>query len=75
MSGNFLSCRKGVKDPLEVPEFSVSTPSLPQQKWASSRLEGRTSWIFSFWGSYSRLTTGTTATRSGGLSKGQFTWE
>ena len=21
MSGNFLSCRKGVKDPLEVPEF------------------------------------------------------
>ena len=23
MSGNFLSCSKGVKDPLEVPEFSV----------------------------------------------------
>ena len=22
MSGNFLSCSQGVKDPLEVPEFS-----------------------------------------------------
>ena len=45
MLGNFLSCSKGVKDPLEVPEFNVITPYLPQQKWASSRLEGRTSWI------------------------------
>ena len=26
MSGNFLSCSTGVKDPLEVPEFSVITP-------------------------------------------------
>ena len=34
MSGNFLSCSKGVNDPLEVPEFSVITPYLPQQKWA-----------------------------------------
>ena len=35
MSGNFLSCSKGVKDPLEVPEFKsdyplvVSTSVLP----------------------------------------------
>ena len=71
MSGNFLSCSKGVKDPLEVPEFSVITPYLPQQKWASSRLEGRTSWIFSSCGRCSRLTTGTSRTRSGGLRKGQ----
>ena len=71
MSGNFLSCRKGVKDPLEVPEFSVITPYLPQQKWASSRLEGRTSWIFSSCGWCSRLTMGTSGTRSGGLRKGQ----
>ena len=62
MSGNFLSCSKGVKDPLEVPEFSVITPYLPKQKWASSRLEGRTSWIFSTWGSCSRLTMGTSGT-------------
>ena len=43
----------------------------PQRKWASSRLEGRTSWIFSSCGRCSRLTTGTTGTRSGGLRKGQ----
>ena len=43
----------------------------PHWKWASSRLEGRTSWIFSSWGRCSRLTTGTSGTRSGGLRKGQ----
>ena len=42
-----------------------------QRKWASSRLEGRTSWIFSSSGRCSRLTTGTSGTRSGGLKKGQ----
>ena len=42
-----------------------------QWKWASSRLEGRTSWIFSSCGRCSRLTTGTSGTRSGGLRKGQ----
>ena len=26
MSGNFLSCSKGVKDPLEVPEFKSEYP-------------------------------------------------
>ena len=43
----------------------------PQRKWASSRLEGTTSWIFSSCGRCSRLTTGTTGTPSGGLRKGQ----
>ena len=43
-----------------------------QRKWASSCLEGRTSWIFSSCGRCSRLTTGTSATRSRGLRKGQF---
>ena len=43
----------------------------PQRKWASSRLEGRTSWIFSSCGRCSRLPTGTSGTRSGGLRKGQ----
>ena len=43
----------------------------PQRKWASSRLEGRTSWIFSSCGRCSRLTTGTSGTRSGGIRKGQ----
>ena len=43
----------------------------PQRKWASSRLEGRTSWIFSSWGRCSQLKTGTSGTSSGGLRKGQ----
>ena len=43
----------------------------PQRKWASSRLEGRTSWIFSRCGRCSRLTTGTSGIRSCGLRKGQ----
>ena len=43
----------------------------PQRKWASSRLEGRISWIFSSCGRCSRLTMGTSETRSGGLRKGQ----
>ena len=43
----------------------------PQRKWTSSRLEGRTSWIFTSWGMCSRLTTGTSGTRSAGLRKGQ----
>ena len=43
----------------------------PQRKWASSRLEVRTSWIFSSCGRCSRLTTGTSGTHSGGLRKGQ----
>ena len=44
---------------------------ISQQKGASSLLEGRTSWIFSSCGRCSRLTTGTSGTRSGGLRKGQ----
>ena len=44
---------------------------MPQRKWASSRQKGRTSWIFSSCSRCSRLTTGTSRTRSGGLSKGQ----
>ena len=71
MSGNFLSCSKSVKDPLEVPEVGVISLESPQRKWASSRLEGTTSWIFSSCGNCSRLTMGTTGTRSGGLRKGQ----
>ena len=43
----------------------------PQRKWASSRLEGRTSWIFSSCGRCSRLKTGNSGTCSGGLRKGQ----
>ena len=71
MSVNFLCCSKGVKDPLEVPEARLISLETSPRKWASSRLEGRTSWIFSSCNRCSRLTTGTSGTRSGGLRKGQ----
>ena len=51
--------------------LDVISLETPQRKWASSRLEGRTSWIFSICSRCSQLTTGTSATRSGGLRKGQ----
>ena len=37
--------------------LGVISLETPQQKWASSHLEGRTSWIFSSGGRCSRLTT------------------
>ena len=46
-----------------------------ERKWASSRLEGRTSWIFSSCGRCSRITMGTSVTRSGGFRKGQSPFE
>ena len=49
----------------------VITLKTPQQKRALSRLEGRNSWIFSSCGRCSRLTSGTSGTRSGGLRNGQ----
>ena len=51
--------------------LDVISLQTPQRKWTSSRLEGRTSCIFSSCGRCSRLTTGTSGTRSGGLWKGQ----
>ena len=47
----------------------------PQRKWASSHLDGRTSWIFSSCGRCSRLMTGRSGPRSGGLRKGQYPCE
>ena len=75
MSGNFLSCSKGVKVPWKFQMLGVISLETPQGKWASSRLEGRTSWIFSSCGRCSRLTMGTSGTLSGGLRKGQSTCE
>ena len=51
--------------------LGVNSLKRPQLKWASSRLEGRTSWIFSSCGRCSRLMTWTSGTRSDGLTKGQ----
>ena len=51
--------------------LDVISLDMPQRTWASSRLERRTSWIFSSCGRCSRLRSGTSETRSGGLRKGQ----
>ena len=50
MSGNFLSCGKGVKDPIEFRREGMISLETPQRKRASCLLEGRTSWIFSIGG-------------------------
>ena len=71
MSGNILSCSQGVKTLWKFQRLGVISLGTAQRKTASSRLEGRTSWIFSSCGMCSRLTTGTSGTRSGGLRKGQ----
>ena len=75
MPGNFLSCSKGVKDPFKFQSLGVISLDTTHPKWASSRLEGRTSWSCSSCGRCSRLMTGTSGTRSGGLRKGQCTCE
>ena len=51
--------------------LGVNSLEKPQRKWASSDLVGSTSWIFSSCGRCSRLTTGTSGTRTGGPRKGQ----
>ena len=75
MSWIFLSCSKGVKDLWKFQMLGVISLETPQQKWASSRRVGRTSWIFSSCGRCSRLTTGTSGSRPGGLRKGKSPWE
>ena len=71
MSGNFLNCSKGGRTLWKFQRLGVISLETPQRKWASSRLEGRTSWIFSSCCRCSRLKTGISGTRSGGLRKGQ----
>ena len=51
--------------------LDVISLETPLRKRASSCLEGRTSWIFSSCRRCSRLVTGTSGTRSGGLRKGK----
>ena len=75
MSGKFLSCSKGVKALWKFQRLGVISLETLQGKWASCRLEGRTSWIFPSCGRCSRLTTGTSGTRSGDLRKAQSPFE
>ena len=56
---------------MKFQRLGVVSLATPQRKWASSRLEGRTSWIFSSCGRCYLLTTRTSGARSGGLRKDQ----
>ena len=69
--GELFELQQGCEGPFGSSSIRCDYLKTPQRKWASSRLEGRTSWIFSCCGWCSRLTTGTSGTRSGGLRKGQ----
>ena len=40
MSGNYLSCSQGVKDPSMFQRLALISLQTPQHKWASYRLEG-----------------------------------
>ena len=71
MSGNFLSCSKGAKDPLEVPEFKCDYPLVASVEMGLISPGGDNLLDFQSWGRCSRLTMGTSGTRSGGLRKGQ----
>ena len=66
-----LELQQGCEEPFGSSRGLVNILETPQRNWASSRLEGRTSWIFSSCGRCSRLTTGTSGTRSGGLRRVQ----
>ena len=68
---DLLELQQGCEDLWNFQMLGVISLETPQRKWASSRLDGRTSWIFASWGRCSRLTTGTSGTRSGGLRKSQ----
>ena len=71
MSGNFLSCSKGVKDPLEVPEVRCDYPRDASVEMGIISPRGENLLDFLKLRRCSRLTTGTSGTRSGGLRKGQ----
>ena len=69
MSGNFLSCSKGVKDLLEVPDVRCDFPGDASAEMGLISPGGENLLDFSSCGRCSRLTTGTSGTRSGGLGK------
>ena len=47
MSGNFLSCIKGVKHSFEAQEGRLDFSGNASGERASSRVEGKISWVFS----------------------------
>ena len=69
--GELLELQLGFEGPFVSSRRLLISIKMPHRIWATSRLEGRTSWIFSSCSRSFRLTTWTSETRSGGLMKGQ----
>ena len=68
MSGNFLSCSK---DPFEFPEVRCDEPPDTSEEMGLISPGGENLLDFLELGRDSRVTTGNSGTRSGGLRKGQ----
>ena len=68
MSGNFFSCSK---DPFEFPEFRCDEPPDASEEMGLISPGAENLLDFLELGRVSRVTTGTSGTRSGGLRKGQ----
>ena len=66
-----MSCSKGVKDPLEVPEVRCYKPRVASAEMGLISPGGENLLDFLEFGRCSRLKMGTSGTRSGGLRKGQ----
>ena len=71
MSGNFLSCRKGVNYTLEVPEVRCDYPRNTSAEMSLISPGGENLLNFLELRKCSRHMTGTSGTLSGGLRKGQ----
>ena len=69
--GELLELHLGFEGPFVSSRCLMISLETPHRIWATSRLEERTSWIFSSCSWSSRLTTWTSETRSGGLMKGE----
>ena len=72
MSGNFFSCSK---DPFEFPQFRCDEPPDASEEMGLISPGGENFLDFLELGRVSRVKTGTSGTRSGGLRKGQCPWE
>ena len=71
MSGNFLSCSQGVNEPLVVPEIRCDSPGHASAEMGLISPGGENLLDFLELRRGSRLRTGTSGTRSGGLRIGQ----
>ena len=74
MSGKFLSCSKGVKNPLEIPEVRCDYPRDASAEMGLISPGGENLQDFLEFRQELSTATGTSGTRSGGLRKGLSPW-